>query len=325
MIRRKFITLIGGAAAWPVAARAQQAKMPVIGFFGTGSPGSSADMLAAFRDSLKNGGYIEGHNITIESRWADGDFDHLVALAQELTKLKPVVIVASTTAATLATKRETSTIPIVCVNCTDPVGMALVTSEAHPGTNVTGSLTRVEGLTGKQMALATEAIPGLSKVGLLINVSNPSNLVQRSEAESAAAKLAITLVGAEVRGPKEIYAALQVLARENVGMVLLLQDSMFLSERKRIALLAAAAKLPTMFSFREMVEDGGLISYGIDLREDYRAAALYVERILKGEKPADLPMQFQTMLSLTINLIAAKALGLEIPPTLLVRAEEVIE
>jgi putative tryptophan/tyrosine transport system substrate-binding protein len=168
-------------------------------------------------------------------------------------------------------------------------------------------------------------IPGLTRIGVLTNVGNQSNLVQRLEVETAAAKLALTLVPAEVRAPSDIHPAFQALVRENVRMVLVLQDAMFLSERKRIALLAAAAKLATMSSFREMVEDGGLMSYGIDLRENYRAAALYVGKILKGEKPADLPMQFLTKLALAINLTTAKALGFEVPPTLLGRADEVIE
>jgi putative ABC transport system substrate-binding protein len=168
-------------------------------------------------------------------------------------------------------------------------------------------------------------MPGLTKVGVLTNVSNQSNLVQRQEIEAAAGKLALTLVPADVRAPNDLHPAFQALARESLRMVLVLQDSMFLSQRKRIALLAAAEKLPTMSSFREMVEDGGLMSYGIDLRENYRAAAFYVDRILRGEKPADLPVQFPTKFALVINLTTAKVLDLTVPPTLLARADEVIE
>jgi putative ABC transport system substrate-binding protein len=209
---------------------------------GPGSPESAAQSAKVFPETLNKGGYIEGQNITIERRWADGYFDRLPTIAKQLIDLKPDVIVTGNTAATLATRRATTTIPIVCLACTDPVGMGLVTSEARPGTNVTGTLTRVEGLTGKQLELASEVLPGLTKIGVLSNASNPSSLVQQREVEAAAAKLAIALVPAEAKAPNEIYPALKALARENVGMVLVLQDSMFLSERKRIALLAAAAK-----------------------------------------------------------------------------------
>jgi putative ABC transport system substrate-binding protein len=324
--RREFITLLGGAAAaWPLAVHAQQPAMPVIGFLHTGSAQPWAQSLAAFRQGLNMAGYNVDQNLMIEYRWADGHSDRLPTLAEELVRLKPDVIVAGSTAATLAAKRVTISIPIVCVTCTDPVGMGLVSSEARPGTNVTGNLTRVAGLTGKQLELASEIVPGLIKIGVLINVSNPTNVVQRREAEMAADKLGLTLVPVEISLPKDIHTAFQLLARESVQAVLVFQDTMFLSERKRIALMAAAAKLPTVSSFREHVEDGGLLSYGIDVPENFRRAAHYVDRILKGEKAANLPMEFSTKFSLVINLIAAMALGVEISPMLLARADEVIE
>jgi putative tryptophan/tyrosine transport system substrate-binding protein len=266
-----------------------------------------------------------GRDLVIEARWARNDPEHLSTLAQELAGLRLDVIVTGNTAATVAARRATSEIPLVCAACTDPVGMGLATSEARPGSNVTGILTRVEGLTGKQLELASEVLPRMTMVGVLINIGNPSNLVQRREIERAAARLRVIVVPTEVRVPGDLHRAFQGLANSGANLVLVLQDSMFLAERKRIALIAAATRRPTMFSFRENVEDGGLMSYGIDVRENFRRAAVYVGRILRGEKPSDLPFEFATKLALVINLQTAALLGLTIPPILLARADEVIE
>jgi ABC-type uncharacterized transport system substrate-binding protein len=324
--RREFITLLGGATAWPLAARAQQAeRMRRIGVLSATSPDPYSPLLPTLRQDLGKMGYVEGQNLAIDARWARNDLDRLPELAQELVRLAPEVIVTSNTATTVAVGAATTRIPIVCVACTDPVSMGLVANEARPGTNVTGMLARVEGLTSKQMELALEVVPGMTKVGALINDSNPSNLVQRREAEAAAAKLQVTIVPAEVRAPNDFHLAFQMLAGQGIKMALVLQDSMFLVERKRIALAAAAARLATMFSFRENVEDGGLMSYGIDLRENYRRAAAYVGRILQGDKYADLPIEFATKLVFAINVHTAKAIVLELPPNLLARADEVIE
>ena len=260
MRRRNFIALLGSAATWPLAAHAQQPTKHIVGVLSIASPGPSAPFVAAFQQGLDRAGFVEGGNVLTEFRWAEGRYDRLPTLAHELIDLKPEVIVANTTAVTLAVRRVTATIPTVCVTCTDPVGMGLVKGEARPGTNVTGSLTRVEGMTGKQLDVAIEAIPGLNRIGVLANVDNPSNLVQRRELEVAASKLGLSLVLAEAKRPSEIYPAFQMLTRSAVKMVLVLQDGMFVSERKRIALFAVATKLPTMSSFAEMVEDGGLIS-----------------------------------------------------------------
>jgi putative ABC transport system substrate-binding protein len=317
--RRALITLLGGAAAWPLAARAQQPdRMRRVGALFATSPDPNSALLPALRQYL-------GPDLMIEARWARNDPEQLLTLAEELVGLGPDVIVTSNTAATMAARRATANIPLVCAACTDPVGMDLATNEARPGTNVTGILTRVEGLTGKQLELASEVLPRMITVGVLINISNPSNLVQRREVESAAAKLRVIVVPAEVRAPGDLYPAFRGLERSGVNLVLVLQDSMFLVERKRIALIAAATRRPTMFSFRENVEDGGLLSYGIDLRENYRRAATYVGRILRGQKPSDLPFEFATKLAFTINLQTATLLGLTVPPTLLARADEVIE
>jgi putative ABC transport system substrate-binding protein len=326
MRRREFMALMSGAVVvWPLGARAQQQRaMPVVGVLLAGSLQRWSGS-ALFRQGLLDAGYIEGQNIRIEYRWAEGHFDRLPPLAEELVKIKADVIVLSNTAATLAARQFTRAIPLVCMNCTDPVGMGLVTSESRPGTNVTGNLTRLEGLTGKQLELASELLPGLLKIGILIDVSNETNSVQRQEAESAAAALGLTIIPVTARTPNDIHPALQALARHGVRAVFVLQSTMFLSERKRIALFALAAKLAIVSPFREIVEDGGLMSYGVDLRENYLRSAVYVARILKGEKPADLPMQFSTKVVLAINLTAAEALGIEVPPTLLGRADEVIE
>jgi putative ABC transport system substrate-binding protein len=325
MRRREFIALLGGAAvSWPLAARAQQPAMPVVGVLLAGSLQRWSGS-AQFRQGLLNAGYIDGQNIRIEYRGAEDHFDRLPTLAEELVKIKADVIALSNTSATLAARQFTRVIPLVCMNCTDPVGMGLVTSESRPGTNVTGNLLRVEGLTGKQLELASELLPGLRKIGVLINVSNATNSVQRREAEAAAAALGLTIVPVTVRTPNDLYPAFQALVRQGVRAVFILQSTMFISERKRIALFALAAKLAIVSPFREIVEEGGLLSYGVDVGENNVRSAVYVARILKGEKPADMPMQFSTKLTLSINLTAAKALEIEVPPSILARADEVIE
>ena len=257
--------------------------MPVVGVLLAGSLASGS---AQFRQGLLNAGYIDGQNIRIEYRGAEDHFDRLPTLAEELVKIKADVIALSNTSATLAARQFTRVIPLVCMNCTDPVGMGLVRSESRPGTNVTGNLLRVEGLTGKQLELASELLPGLRKIGVLINVSNQTNSVQRREAEATAAALGLTIVPATVRTPNDIYPAFQALVQQGVRAVFVLQSTMFISERKRIALLALAAKLAIVSPFREIVEEGGLLSYGVDVGENNARSAVYVARILKGEKPA---------------------------------------
>ena len=225
----------------------------------------------------------------------------------------------------IAFKQLTSTIPMVSPVLIDPVGLGLAASHARPGGNVTGVLFSVEDLPSKQLALAVEMAPGARKIGLLVNPDNPGNEAQRSNVEAGAATLGIELVAFQTRVPDDLHSAFENLAREKVAMVLTLADVMLLNERKRIALLAAATRLPTMFSFRQHVEDGGLMSYGIDLLESWRRAAVFVSKILKGAKPGDLPVEFPTKFELVINLKTAKALGLTVSPTLLARADEVIE
>jgi putative tryptophan/tyrosine transport system substrate-binding protein len=323
--RSRLFSILFGLLATPLIAQAQSTSQHVIGVLSIASLDASIRSVTVFRQALNQAGFVEGSNIKIEFRWGEGKYDRLPALADELIQLHPDVILANTTAVSLVVRRKTETIPIICITCTDPVGVGLVKSEARPGTNVTGFLTRVEGMSGKQLELAQQIFPTLHNIGVLINSDNPSNLVQRRELEVAAAKLGLSLVAAEAKQPSDIYPALQTLINSDVGLVLVLQDGMFVSERKRIGFLTIAAKMPTISGFPQMAEDGALVSYGIETRENWRGSASYTARILKGEKPADLPMQFPTKLNLTINLIVAKALGVTIPDKLLTTADEVIE
>ena len=270
-------------------------------------------------------GHLENRDYIFEPRYADGDAARLPTLAKELLQLKPNIILAGPTVAVVAAKRATDTIPIVGINVTNPVELGLVTSEARPGTNVTGILTRVEGLSAKQLEVAHDLLPGAAKIGLLIHAGDPANAVQQGEIEAAAAKLKLNFTSVQVPAADALEEAFKTFARERVGLVVVSGDAMFLAARRQIAAFALAARLPTICNFREHVEDGGLISYGINLRENYRRGAYFVDRILKGDKPGDLPIEFPTKVELVINVAIAKALHLTIPPTLLARADEVIE
>ena len=322
--RRQFISLLGGAAAaWPVVARGQQP--PVIGFLAAGSKTANASFYSGVQQGLREHGYIEGRHYTLEGRYADGDLARLPRLAEELVGLKPQVIVAAPSVAVLAAKRGTDNIPIVGINMTDPVGLGLVSSEAQPEWNVTGVLVRVPGQAAKQLEIALDVATGTNKIGVLVNANNPSNMLQLRETEPAAMKLGVGLAVVEVRHTNEIGPAFETFVNERARVVVIFGDSTFLSVRRQIARSALVSRLPTVFSFREHVEDGGLISYGINLRENYRRAAYYVDRIFKGETPADLPVEFPSKVELVVNLVTAKALSLTIPPILLARADEVIE
>jgi putative ABC transport system substrate-binding protein len=270
-------------------------------------------------------GYVESRDYGFEVRYAEGDHSRSPLLAEELVRLKPDVLVLGTTASTIAVRKLTDAIPIVSQALVDPVGFGWAASHARPGGNVTGMLLSVEDMPSKQLALAVEMVPGANKIGLLINSDNPSHPFLRPGLDIAAKALGVELIALEARSPNDLHAALQSFTSKNVKIVLALTDAMFLNERKRIALLAMAARLPTMFGNRENVEDGGLMSYGIDLRASWRRVATFVDKILKGAKPGDVPLEFPTKLELVINLTAAKILGLEVPPSLLARADEVIE
>jgi putative tryptophan/tyrosine transport system substrate-binding protein len=325
--RRAFITLLGGAAvAWPCNGLAQSPpKRPLIGFLGATSKAKGAQYYSGFPIGMRELGYLEGRDYGFEDRYADGDVSRMPSLAEELVRLKPDVIVTSATAGALAAKQASTSIPIVGVNLTDPVNFGLIASEARPGTNVTGVLFRLEGMAGKQVEIALDLMPGTSKVGVLVDVDNPSNAVQLREVEAATGKSGVSALPVDVHTVDKIGAAIQTFVRERVSVVIVLATARLVDERRRIASFALASRLPTVFTFREQIEDGGLISYGIELRQNYRRAAYFVDRILKGAKPGDLPVEFPTKVELVVNVTTAEALGLTIPPSLLARADEVIE
>jgi putative ABC transport system substrate-binding protein len=291
----------------------------------SGSSDGYSEYVESFRQGLQRLGYIEGRDVEIAYRYSDGDPVRLPALAAELVTLKPDVIVTASTSAAVAAKQATTTIPIISAILTDPIGNGLAVSVAHPGGNVTGIEFTLEGLAGKQYELAREVVPATSSVGLLVHMKNPSNPPQRRDAETAAAVLGIRLVPVDVDMPDQIDTAFQAYARERVDWVAVLADSLFISERSRIAALAISLRLPTIFNAREHVEAGGLISYGVDLLANYQRAADYVDKILKGAKAGELPIEFPAKLKLVINLKTAKALGLDVPLFLQQRADEVIE
>jgi putative tryptophan/tyrosine transport system substrate-binding protein len=325
MRRREFIAALSSALAWPLAARAQKPSMPVIGFLQAGSAASSGDYLDAFRDGMRQLGYIEGRNIRFESRFADGVIERLPDLAAEVVGLRPRVIVSGPLPANLAVQKATDKIPIVMGTGADPVGFGLVKSLAHPGGNITGIANFAEQLASKQLDVMRELLPRLSRVGVLINVTNPLHVPQWRETQAAADKAGITLVPFEIHIAEQLEAAFAAFAKERVDALLVPPDISFVTNHLRVAELAASTRLPAIYFNRWQAKNDGLIAYGPDLLEGYRRAAIYVDKILNGAKPADLPIEQPTKFALVINLKTAKALRLEIPPQLLASADEVIE
>jgi putative ABC transport system substrate-binding protein len=326
MKRRDFITL-GSAAAlgWPFASRAQQSQPVLIGVLNAGSAASVRSELEAFRSAMQQLGYVEGHNIRFAYRFADGYLDRLERLAAELVRLNPDVIVSAPVPANLAARQATSIIPIVMASGADPVGFGLVNSLSHPGGNVTGLANFAEELASKQLDLMRELLPGLTRAAALVNVVNPLHVPQLRETQAAAAHASVVLVPFEFHNPDELESAFAAFVRAQADVLLVPPDVTFSSHRQRITELAAKARLPAIYFNRTWLEAGGLMSYGPNQVENYRRAATYVDKILKGAKPADLPVERPTKIELIINLKAAKALSLEIPPNLLARADEVIE
>jgi putative ABC transport system substrate-binding protein len=328
MKRREFLTLFGGATAgWPQVARAQQAgKIARIGYLASNLTNQSP--LEAFRQGLRDLGYDEGRNVVIEYRDAQGKLEPLPALAVELVALKVDVIVASSTAAALAAKQATTVVPIVFATVPDPVGTGLVTSLARPGGNITGLSNLNADLVGKGLEYLTQAVPGARRVAVL---SQPGAFGERTEremlkaAEVAAEVLGIQLQFVEARGPADIDKAFSEITGARADALIVLVSGMLLGERSRVVDLAARNRLPVVYTFRELVDAGGLMSYGTSLADLFRRAASYVDKILKGAKPADLPVEQPVKLELVINLKTAQALGLTLPPTLLARADQVIE
>ena len=325
MKRRKFISLLGGAvAAWPLAARGQQAgKLPTIGFLGTLTPSAHDPFAAAFVQRLHELGWIEGRTVAIEFRWSEHRTERHRELVADLVRLKVDVIV-TTGGAVSAAKEATSSIPIVFALAPDPVGSGLVASLARPGGNVTGLSNQQTDVVGKRLELLREVVPDLRQAAILVNVSYPITVPEVGDVRAAADTLGLDVVTLEIRQGSDIQPAIDTL-QGRAQALYVVGDPLVSISRTRIAILAASARLPTMMPFREFVEAGGLMSYGSNIPDLFRRAADYVDKILRGAKAADLPVEQPTRFDLVVNLTTAKALGLRIPPSLLARADEVIE
>jgi putative ABC transport system substrate-binding protein len=322
---RFLLTLLAFLAA-PFVAQAQQpSKVLRIGFLGTDSLAGTANRLEAFRQGLRDLGYVEGRNITIEYRWADGKVERFPDFAADLVGLKVDVIVATSTPGALAARNATRTTPIVFVTAADPMGSGLVDSVARPGGNVTGLSLLASEITAKQLQLLKEAVPKAVRVAVLSNPANAYTALLVKETEAAARSLAVRLQLLEVRGADAFDRAFSAVSRERSDALLVLADPAFVFHRTRIVEFANQNRLPAMYPHREYAEAGGLMAYGTELRDNYRRAATYVDKILKGAKAADLPVEQPTKFELVINVKAAKVLGLTIPQSLLLRADQVIE
>jgi len=326
MRRRDLITLLGGAAAWPLAARAQQAALPVIGWISSRGPGESDYLVAAFRQGLKETGYTESQNVSLEFRWAEGHYDRLSAYAVEFAR-RPVTIIVTTGGdpAAQAAKAATSTIPIVFVSGSDPVKVGLVSSLNRPGSNVTGIHLLLLGLGAKRLGLLHELMPMANPIGVLVNPNFADAQTQLSDVEHAAQSLGLILVMKNARTELEIDTAFAAFAQQKTGALLVVSDPFYASRRGQLAALALRHAMPAMFELREYAAAGGLMSYGPSLADGYRLGGVYAGEILQGAKPANLPVMQPSKFDLVINLTTAKALGLTIPDKLLALADEVID
>jgi putative ABC transport system substrate-binding protein len=322
--RREFITLLCGAAAWPLAARAQQsAKVRRLGFLQPGAP--PEPLIDVVRDRLRELGYAEGRDIILEVRWAEGKLDRLPALAAELVDLNVDVIVAFTTPSALAARNATKNIPIVFTAVGDPVGAGVVPSLARPGGNATGFSGLATELSGKRLEILRKIVPAMSRVAMLWNDTNPGMMLRAGQAQEAAAKLGVTVQSVGVHDLIDFEPAYAAIRSGGAEALLTLADGVTILHRKQIVEFASQQRLPAMYETRQFVQFGGLVSYGSNSLEIQRRAADYIDRIFKGTKPADLPVEQPTKFDLVLNLKTAKALGLEIPPTVLALADEVIE
>jgi ABC-type uncharacterized transport system substrate-binding protein len=323
--RREFITLLGGAAAWPLAARAQQVgKLPTIGFLGANTPSVQSQWTGAFVQRLRELGWIEGRNLAIEYRWAETRFERSPEIIAEFVRLKVDVIVTHATANILAAKQGTSLIPIVFAAVADPVGIGVVESLARPGGNVTGLSNQFTDVAGKRVELLREVVPGLRRLAILANVGIANAVLEIDEVQAAARTLGLEVATSDIRRAEDIAPAFAAL-KGRAEALYVFGEPLTNTNRAQIGALALAARLPTVAGFREFVDAGGLISYGANLADQFRRASDYVDKILRGAKPGDIPVEQPTKFDFAINLKTAKAIGLTIPETFLARADEVIE
>ena len=325
MRRREFITLLGGVAVtWPLAANAQS-KTPRIGFMGNSTAALEANLVDAFREGLREHGYEEGRNIVIEYRWADGKYERFPALVAELIAANVEVIVTAGTPAALAMKKATTTVPLVMVAVGDPVGTALVPSLARPGANLTGLSSVAPDLEGKRLQLLREVVPALSHVAMFINSLNPFHVSSMRQARAAAQTMGIKLQLHDIRKSEDLDDAFAAIRKERPDAVLILADRVFLHNRERMIDFTKEQRLPNVNAYKELVEVGGLMSYGPSYEDMHKRAAIYVDKILKGAKPADLPIEQPSKFTFIVNLKAAKALGVTVPSQLLGLADELID
>jgi putative tryptophan/tyrosine transport system substrate-binding protein len=326
MQRRYFITLLGCAAAWPLAVRAQQSGSPVIGFLNSASPDSYASQLNAFREGLKENGYVEGQNVAIEYRWAEDQIAQLPRLASELVRLPVSVIAAGgSPVSAIAAKSVTTTVPIVFMNAADPVAVGLVASFNRPGGNVTGATLLSAELVAKRMGILRDLLPSVKKIAMLVNPTRPGVEAQKAQVQEAAQALGLALHILDASSERDFDAAFEAVVRQQDGALVVAPDALFLDRRVQIADLATRYRIPTMYELSNYVEAGGLISYGATSLDLYRQGGALTGQILMGKKAADLPVRQPTKFELVINLKTAKALGIDVPVSMQMLADEVIE
>jgi putative tryptophan/tyrosine transport system substrate-binding protein len=324
MRRRDFIAGLGSAAAWPIVARAQRPTLPVVVFLNSAWPDGYAPMVAAFRQGLKETGYVEGQNVAVEYRWAEGQYDRVSAMAAELVRRQVAVIVANTPG-TMAVKAATATIPIVFTTARDPVEMGLVASLSRPGGNVTGATQLHEELLPKRLELAHQLVPMATILAVLVNPTYPNTEIELRDLEAAARALGLQLHVLHASTERDFDTVFATLVRLRPGALVIASDAFFLGRSEQLAALALRHAVPAIFQDHQFAAAGGLMSYGGSTPDIYRIAGTYTGRILKGERPSDLPVQQSTKIELLINLKTAKALGLTVPQSILLRADEVIE
>ena len=324
MKRREFITVLGCAVAWPLASRAQ-GRIPRVGFMGNSTAALEANLVDSFREGLRELGYEEGRNIAIEYRWADGQYERFAGLVTELIAAKVDVIVTAGTPAALAVKKATSTVPLVMVAVGDPVGTGLVPSLARPDGNLTGLSSVAPDLEGKRLELLREIVPSVSRIAVFLNSVNPFHATSMRQAQTAGKTLGIKVQQYDIRKSEDLDGAFAAIRKERPDALLILADRVFLHNRERIVDFTEEQHLPNVNAYKELVEAGGLISYGPSYEDMHKRAAIYVNKILKGAKPGNLPIEQPTKFTLIVNLKAAKALGISMPPAVLSRADEVIE